>query len=66
MTNSKQLRSHKQGKHIEYKYHLIQEIEHREYVVIKKIASTNKLIDFLTKTLPSKSFEGSTGRDGVK
>ena len=36
--NSKEPRSHKRGKHIERKYHLIQEIVHRGDVAVMKIA----------------------------
>ena len=39
MANSKEPRSHKRGKHIERKYHLIREIVHRGDVAVMKIAS---------------------------
>ena len=38
VANSKEPRSHKRGKHIERKYHLIQEIVHRGDVAVMKIA----------------------------
>ena len=58
MANSKEPRSHKRGKHIERKYHLIREIMHRDDVAVLKIASENNLVDLFTKMLPAKSFEG--------
>ena len=39
VANSKELRSHKRGKHIERKYHLIREIVHRGDVAVSQIAS---------------------------
>ena len=58
MPNSKEPRSHKRGKHIQRKYHLIQEIVHRGHVVVMKIASKHNLVDPLTETLPEKVFTG--------
>ena len=55
VANSKEPRSHKRGKHIERKYHLIREIVHRGDVTVLKIASENNLINPFTKTLPAKS-----------
>lgn len=52
VANSKELRSHKRGKHIEGKYHLIREIVHRGDVAVMKIASEQNLTDSFTKTLP--------------
>ena len=57
VTNSKEPRSHKRGKHIQRKYHLIREIVHRGDVAIMKIASENNIADPFTKTLPAKTFE---------
>ena len=56
MANSKESRSHKRGKHIERKYHLIPEIIHRGDVVIMKIESEHNLADPFTKTLPERVF----------
>ena len=39
VANSKEPRSHKRGKYIKRKHHLIQEIVHRGDVVVMKIAS---------------------------
>ena len=58
VANSKELRNHKRGKHIERKYHLIREILHRGDVAVMKIASQDRLTDPFTKMLPAKSFEG--------
>ena len=57
VANSKEPRSHKRGKHIEKKYHLIREIVHRGDVAVMKIASENNIADPFTKMLPAKTFE---------
>ena len=57
VANSKEPRSHKRGKHIERKYHLIREIVHRGDVAVMKISSENNIADPFTKTLPAKTFE---------
>ena len=56
VANSKEPRSHKRGKHIERKYHLIREIVHRGDVAVMKIASEQNLADPFTKTLPERVF----------
>ena len=66
VANSKEPRSHKRGKHIERKYHLIREIVHRGDVDVMKIASQDNLADPFTKTLPAKSFEGHLSGMGLK
>ena len=66
VANSKEPRSHKRGKHIERKYHLIREIVHRGDVAVMKIASQDNLADSFTKTLPAKSFEGHLSGRGLK
>ena len=66
VANSKEPRSHKKGKHIERKYHLIREIVHRGDVAVMKIASQDDLADPFTKTLPTKSFEGHLSGMGLK
>ena len=58
VANSREGRSHKRGKHIERKYHLLREIMHRGDVTIIKIASTENLVNPFTKALPQKSFDG--------
>ena len=66
MANPKEPRSHKRGKHIERKYHLIREIVHRGDVSVLKIRSEDNLADLFTKTLPTKSFEGHLEGLGLK
>ena len=56
VANSKEPRSHKRGKHIERKYHLIREIVNRGDVVVKKIPTLDNLADPFTKTLTEKLF----------
>ena len=66
VANSKEPRSHKRGKHIERKYHLIREIMHRGGVAVMKIASQDNLADPFTKTLRAKLFEGHLSGMGLK
>ena len=66
VANSKEPRSHKRGKHIERKYHLIREIVHRGDVAVMKIASQDNIANPFTKTLPAKSFEGNLFGVGLK
>ena len=66
VANSKEPMSHKRGKHIERKYHLIREIMHQGDVPVMKIASQDNLADPFTKTLPAKSFEGHLSGMGLK
>ncbi|TYK16397.1 retrovirus-related pol polyprotein from transposon tnt 1-94 [Cucumis melo var. makuwa] len=49
VANSREPRSHKRGKHIEYKYQSIREIVHRRDVIVTQIASTHNVIDSFTK-----------------
>ena len=56
VANSKELRSHKRGKHIERKYHLIREIVQRGDVIVTKIASADNLADLFIKTLMTNIF----------
>ena len=58
VANSKEPRSHKRGKHIQRKYHLIREIVHRGDVAVMKIALEQNLADPFTKTLPERVFMG--------
>ncbi|KAA0032127.1 retrovirus-related pol polyprotein from transposon tnt 1-94 [Cucumis melo var. makuwa] len=58
VANSRKPKSHKRGKYIEYKYHLIREIVHRGDVIIKQIASVHNVADPFTKHLTAKVFEG--------
>ena len=45
VANSKEPRSHKRGKHIERKYHLIREIVGRGDIVVSQIAPENNIAD---------------------
>ena len=58
VANSKELKSHKMGKHIERKYHLIREIVQIGDITVIKIASAENLTDPFIKTLSAKVFEG--------
>ena len=54
VTNSKEPQSHKRGKHIERKYHLIREIVNRGDVIVTKILTLDNLADPFTKTVSEK------------
>ena len=56
VANSREPRSHKRGKHIERKYHLIREIINRRDVIVTKIPTLDNLVDPFTKTLSEKLF----------
>ncbi|KAK0573671.1 hypothetical protein LWI29_011808 [Acer saccharum] len=66
VANSKEPRSHKRGKHIERKYHVLREIVQRSDVTITKIASAENLVDPFTKALPQKSFDGYLENMGMR
>ncbi|KAA0037509.1 gag/pol protein [Cucumis melo var. makuwa] len=66
VTNSKEPRSHKRGKHIERKYYLIREIVQRGDVIVTKIASKHNIADPFTKTLTAKVFEGHLESLGLR
>ncbi|TYK19425.1 gag/pol protein [Cucumis melo var. makuwa] len=66
VANSKEPRSHKQGKHVERKYHLIREIMQREDVIVTKIASEHNITYPFTKTLTTKVFEGHLESLGLR
>ena len=57
VAQSKDLRNHKKGKHIERKYHIIQDIVARGDIVVAKIENANNLADPFTKALPQRTFE---------
>ena len=50
-------RSHKKGKHIERKYHIIRDIVAQGDVVVAKIDSANNLANPFTKALPQWTFK---------
>ena len=57
VANSREPRSHKRGKHIERKYHVLKKIIQRGDVIVSKIASAENLADPFTKSLATKVFE---------
>ena len=56
VVNSKEPRSHKRGKYIVRKYHLIREIVHQGDVAVMKIASENNIANPFTKNASSEDF----------
>ena len=57
VANAKEPRSHKRGKHIERKYHLIHEIVNRGDTMVSQIASKDNLANPFTKGLAQKIFD---------
>ena len=66
VANSRKPRSHKRGKHIERKYHLIREIVNRGDVTVTKIPTLDNLADPFTKTLLEKLFFKHIEKMGLK
>ena len=66
VANSREPRSHKRGKHIERKYHLIREIVNRGDVTVTKIPTLDNLTDPFTKTLSEKLFFKHIEEIGLK
>ncbi|TYK28176.1 retrovirus-related pol polyprotein from transposon tnt 1-94 [Cucumis melo var. makuwa] len=66
IANSKEPRSHKRGKHIERKYHLIWEIVQGGDMIVTKIASEHNIAYPFTKTLTTKMFEGHQESLGLR
>ena len=66
VANSKELRSHKRGKRIERKYHLIREIVNRGDMEVSQIALEDNLADPFTKGLSQKVFDQHVEGMGVK
>ena len=66
VANSKEPRSHKRGKHIERKYHLIREIVNKGDVAVSQIASEDNLADPFTKGLNQKVFDQHVEGMGVR
>ena len=58
VANSKEPRSHKRGKHIARRHHLLREIIHRTDIIVIKIDTTENLPNPFTKALATKVFEG--------
>ena len=66
VANAKEPRSHKRGKHIKRKYHLIREIVSRGDTVVSQIASEDNLADPFTKGLAQKIFDQHVEGMGVR
>ncbi|TYK05792.1 gag/pol protein [Cucumis melo var. makuwa] len=66
VADSKEPRSHKRGKHIARKYHLIREIVQRGDVIVTKIALEHNIANPFTKTLRAKVFEGHPESLGLR
>ena len=66
VANAKEPRSHKRGKHIERKYHILQEIVHRWDVKVSQIASEDNLADPFTKGLTQRIFDQHVEGMGVR
>ena len=66
VANAKEPRSHKKGKYIERKYHLIREIVSRGDAVVSQIASEDNLADPFTKGLAQKIFDQHVEGMGVR
>ena len=66
VANSKEARSHKRGKHIERKYHLIHEIVNKGDTIVSQIASEGNLADPFTKGLAQKIFDQHVEGMGVR
>ena len=66
VANFKEPRSHKRGKHIERKYHLIREIVQQRDVIVTQIASEHNVADPFTKPLTAKVFEGNLVSLGLR
>ena len=64
--NSKEPRSHKRGKHIERKYHLIREIVRRGDVAVMKISTLDNITDPMTKGLSEHVFMKHVGGMGLR
>ena len=63
---AKEPRSHKRGKHIERKYHLIREIVNRGDKKVRQIASEDNLANSFTKGLTQKIFDRHVEGMGVR
>ncbi|KAA0051436.1 gag/pol protein [Cucumis melo var. makuwa] len=66
IANLRELRSHKRGKHIERKYHLIRKIVHRGDIVVTQISFKQNIANPFTKALMAKVFEGHLKNLGLR
>lgn len=53
----KEPKNHKKGKHIEKKYYLIRDFIQKEEIVVEQIPSQNNLANAFTKPLVEKAFK---------
>ena len=51
VTQAKEPRNHRKGKHIERKYHLVREIVQKRDIIVEKIAFEDNLANPFTKAL---------------
>ena len=66
ISQAKEPRNHRKGKHIERKYHLVREIVQRGDIIIEKIASEDNLADPFTKALKTKVFDSHVYNIGLR
>ena len=66
VAQAKKPRNHKNGKHVERKYHLVQEIVQRGDIIVEKIASEDNLGDHFTKALQTKVFGSHVYNIGLR
>ena len=66
VANAKKPMSHKRGKYIERKYHLLREIVQRGDVKVSQIASEDNLADPFTKGLTQRIFDQHVEGMGVR
>ena len=66
VANAKEPMSHKRGKYIERKYHILREIVHRGDVKVSQNASEDNLADPFTKALTQRIFDQHVEEMGVR
>ena len=62
VANTKEPRAYKAAKHIERKYHLIQQFVKRGHIIVVDIASKDNRADPFMKCLPAKAFRSTWKR----
>ena len=65
VSQAKERRNHTKDKHIERKYHLVQEIEQRGDLIVEKIAYEDNLANPFTKALKTKVFDSHVYNIGL-
>ncbi|PKI33257.1 hypothetical protein CRG98_046351 [Punica granatum] len=66
IAQAKELRSHQKSKHIERRYHIIREIIGRGDVAMQKVASTNNVVDPLTKATTQQQLKKHHEKIGLR